>query len=93
MTHARTSIAFSVEKYSSVDSCFFLQKSKFINEYIVSNFEVVRSEVTSFWNEEGLSFSEKMEEAATEQLSLPEDIMPAFHDLMKDREDQGAGKK
>jgi hypothetical protein len=53
----------------------------------------VRSEVTSFWNEDGLSFADKMEEAAIEQLNLPEDIMPAFHDLMKDRDDQGAGKK
>jgi hypothetical protein len=36
-----------------------------------------------------------MEEAATdtEQLHLPEDIMPAFDDLLKNGEDQGAGKK
>jgi hypothetical protein len=55
--------------------------------------EGVRSEVTRFWNEEGLTFAERMEEAATEQLHLPEDIMPAFDDLLKSREDQGAGKK
>jgi hypothetical protein len=40
--------------------------------------ESVRSEVTSFWQEEGLTFAERMEEAAEEQLHPPEDIMPAF---------------
>jgi hypothetical protein len=55
--------------------------------------EGVKSEVTCFWNEEGLSFAARMEEAAAEQLQLPEDIMPAFDDLLKKREAQGAGKK
>jgi hypothetical protein len=55
--------------------------------------EGVRSEVTSFWQEEGPTFAERMEEAVEEQLHLPEDIMPTFDGLLRNREAQGAGKK
>jgi hypothetical protein len=55
--------------------------------------EGVRSEVTSFWQEEWLTFVERMEEADEEQLHLPEDIMPTFDGLLRNREAQGAGKK
>ncbi|KAK1667203.1 hypothetical protein QYE76_055362 [Lolium multiflorum] len=50
--------------------------------------EGVKSEVTSFWNEDDLSFAERMEEDAAEQLHLPEDIMLAFDDVLKNREAQ-----
>jgi hypothetical protein len=50
--------------------------------------EGARSQVASFWQEEELSFARRMEEAAQEeqQIQLPEDIMPAFDGLLRDRE-------
>jgi hypothetical protein len=55
--------------------------------------EGVRSEVTSFWQDERLTFAERIEEAAENQLHLPEDIMPACDGLLRNREVQGAGKR